>query len=591
MNFVFITLDGARIDRILKSPVIKELSKDGTIFTNVIANAPYTIAAMHAIFSGEYGFKNGVNSYWSTYRFKKDQYKTLTQYLRENGFRTFGDAINELVIPPEGFEELNYHDEDKDDLTTRHKILLTKMNELKQKDKFFLYLHYSNIHTNIKHNVLKKYNNFSKEYFDNKNENEKQYDIYFKGAEQYLAEIIEHYKKNGLMQDTLLLIISDHGISVGDKFGERAYGAFCYDYTIKTFALFLHEKIFPPRIITQQVRSIDLMPTLLEVFHIELDPAFSKITGKSLIPLIRGDGDERPTVIETGNPLKNDRPPQEPNVVALRKNDWKLILNLYNGSRELYHLVNDPSEENNLVYMEPNIEKDMMEELRTIHPNLKYEDVDFVAEQLEKLGYWQRMYKKDNVFGIGPTKLAIIADKIMKKNNIRTILELGCGQGRDCVFFAEKGYFITATDFSIDAVNFVKKIAKENKLENLKVQLQDMQKEVNFNEKYDCVYSNLALQFFNESELSEIFAKIASCLNSNGLFIFSTKKPGDKYYRYGEKISESAYKKNLVRYFFDKDTIHNLVMKQFKIDIIDEKHHTNPDGSVSEWWYVIARLL
>ena len=38
---------------------------------------------------------------------------------------------------------------------------------------------------------------------------------------------------------SLILIISDHGISLGEKIGERAYGAFCYDYTIKTFGILI----------------------------------------------------------------------------------------------------------------------------------------------------------------------------------------------------------------------------------------------------------------------------------------------------------------------------------------------------------------
>ena len=33
---------------------------------------------------------------------------------------------------------------------------------------------------------------------------------------------------------------------------------------------------------------------------------------------------------------------------------------------------------------------------------------DNVAEELEKLGYWQKTYSKHNVFGVGPTKLAKI---------------------------------------------------------------------------------------------------------------------------------------------------------------------------------------
>ena len=49
-------------------------------------------------------------------------------------------------------------------------------------------------------------------------------------------------------ENSIILVISDHGISIGEKFGERAYGAFCYDYTIKTFAYYLSKEFIPKNI-------------------------------------------------------------------------------------------------------------------------------------------------------------------------------------------------------------------------------------------------------------------------------------------------------------------------------------------------------
>ena len=61
---------------------------------------------MHAVFSGVYGFKNGVNSYWSSNNFKKEFYKTLPKFLKDTAYVTFGDSINRLVLPSDGFDEL-----------------------------------------------------------------------------------------------------------------------------------------------------------------------------------------------------------------------------------------------------------------------------------------------------------------------------------------------------------------------------------------------------------------------------------------------------------------------------------------------------
>ena len=159
-------MDGARLDRIVNGKNYSNLISNSAFFPKTITYAPYTIAALHAVFSGSYGHKTGVDSYWSTPKFKKDEYKTLSLYLQQNGYYTHADVINDLVLPKIGFDSFVVHDEENDDLTIRHKLLLDEMkNKSDQNKDFFLYLHYSNIHTGIMQEVLKKYDNFSDDFF------------------------------------------------------------------------------------------------------------------------------------------------------------------------------------------------------------------------------------------------------------------------------------------------------------------------------------------------------------------------------------------------------------------------------------------
>ncbi|MBM2820238.1 MAG: Sulfatase protein [Nitrosarchaeum sp.] len=243
---------------------------------------------MHAVFSGAYGNKTGVNSYWSNVKFKKDKYKSLAKYLQDEGYITYADVINKLVLPHEGFDEFVVHDELHDNLTERHLSLLDKFNNLrKDGKKFFLYLHYSNIHTGIMEEVLKKYDNFSQEYFSNREKNEIFYDKLFTAADEYLGTIISQCENLDFLNDTLIVIISDHGISVGEKLGERAYGVFCYDYTLVSNAFFYSKKIHQISV-KDQVRSIDILPTILEILSIPIDTKYEKLQGESLIPFING---------------------------------------------------------------------------------------------------------------------------------------------------------------------------------------------------------------------------------------------------------------------------------------------------------------
>ena len=366
-NLIIIMIDGGRYDRAINSSLFKKLEANSIFFSNSITYGPHTIAAMHAVFSGSYGTRTGTNSYWSTFKFKKGEFKTLTEYFKNMNFITHADVINKLVIPKQGFDNFIIHDEINDNLTSRHIELLEKINRSFLDGKnYFLYLHYSKIHTGIMNDVLKIYNNFSEEYFSNKKKNESRYDELFCNAEMYLDKILEKIYSLEIDKNSIILIMSDHGISIGEKIGERAYGAFCYDYTLKTFTYFLIPG-FMAKNITQQVRTIDFLPTILELFEIPIDEDFKKIDGRSLVPIINGEKiDEDFAFSETGNPQNDSAPPKEPNVKSIRTSEWKLIFNEYNDTKELYNLSIDPDENNNLIGKNENMEQVLLEKLKQV---------------------------------------------------------------------------------------------------------------------------------------------------------------------------------------------------------------------------------
>ena len=363
-NVIVIMIDGGRLDRAKNSLIFNKLRTKSIFFSQSITYSPHTIAAMHAIFSGCYGSRTGTNSYWSTYKFKKDKFKTITEYLRENNFFTYADVLNQLVVPKQGFDNYVVHDELNDDLTKRHTKLLTLMNEkFSNGQNYFLYLHYSKIHTGIMNQVLKVYDNYSDDFFSNKKKNELRYDNLFQEAETYLDEILEKIYQLNIDKNSIILVMSDHGISVGEKIGERAYGAFCYDYTLRTFSYFLIPN-YESKEITQQIRTIDLMPTILDCLEIIPDNNYSNLDGMSLLPLIKDESLPEPYAFsETGNPLHEKAPPKEPNVKSIRTSKWKLIFNEHNNSKELYNLESDPSENQNLIGTGEDIEKVLWEEL------------------------------------------------------------------------------------------------------------------------------------------------------------------------------------------------------------------------------------
>jgi len=349
-NLILICIDGCRIDFAKKSKIFMNYLPGTNFFSQSITYAPYTNSSVYAILSGSYGNRNGCYSYWHSHRFKHDKFLTLTDYLHKENYYTSADVHSDLVLPKLGFDDYTLYDENDVDLKIRHSDFIKKIKHKSQdKKNFFLYLHYESIHTTIKNEVLRKYTNFSKNYFEDKRNNIERYNQLFTNAEEYLKQIFDTIIDEKLLESTDVLVISDHGISIGEKFGERAYGAFCYDYTIKTFASYITSD-FETKEITQQIRHIDLMPTILEKFGIKLNTKFENLDGVSLMPLLQNQSmDELISYTETANPLDESEPPKKPNTKCVRTSKWKLIFNEYDGSKELYNLEKDPTEENNLI--------------------------------------------------------------------------------------------------------------------------------------------------------------------------------------------------------------------------------------------------
>lgn len=205
--------------------------------------------------------------------------------------------------------------------------------------------------------------------------------------------------------------------------------------------------------------------------------------------------------------------------------------------------------------------------------------------------YWESLYNREFFFGSGPTKLAKYAEGILGKSKGNKILEVGCGQGRDAIHFAQLGYDVDAFDISHNAIKSIKNQKEKLNLKNLNVISHDCGKEFVFeNKKFDFVYSNLALQFFELEILDSILKEISRVLKNKSLFLFSTKKEGDKYYNFGEKIGEYSFKhKGIIRYFFPRKILENTLASYFDVIQFESDKHVNLDKSVSVWWKILLK--
>jgi len=346
-NIILINIDGFRKDKVDLCPTLKKFKENNVYFPNMFTAAPYTFASLHAIFSGMYPSQNGVDAYYNMFKFKKDELTTLAQLLKNAGYYTCCDIISEAVMPRQGIDEWNLFDEETVNFKQRHKELITK---LSSKPKFFLFLHYTEIHKNLVREVVKKYKQESIDdgFFTAQQENNHRYNLYLPSCDDYMRTIIDTLEKNNILNKTILIFFSDHGTSIGEKKGEKFYGVFVYDYTINVFCI-IHIPNESPKVINTHCRTIDIFPTIVEFAGINLGNKIQKIQGESLLPLIKNSNNvNREIFVETGGLYGPWPSAKKHNVFCVRINNKKLIYNDTPETWELYDLEKDPQELNNI---------------------------------------------------------------------------------------------------------------------------------------------------------------------------------------------------------------------------------------------------
>lgn len=147
------------------------------------------------------------------------------------------------------------------------------------------------------------------------------------------------------------------------------------------------------------------------------------------------------------------------------------------------------------------------------------------------------------------------------------ILELGCGEGNDSVYFAKNGHTITAVDFS-DVVIARNKARYET--DNLQFFVQDISKAFPFDATtFDAVYARLSLHYFTNAETKKIIAEICRLLKPGGLFCFMCKSTDDSLYNQGKQIETDMFELDgHVRHFFSEKYARQLLAECFTVQEI-----------------------
>jgi ubiquinone/menaquinone biosynthesis C-methylase UbiE len=186
--------------------------------------------------------------------------------------------------------------------------------------------------------------------------------------------------------------------------------------------------------------------------------------------------------------------------------------------------------------------------------------------------HWENNFSsKPEMFGVSPSNPASYTLEIFKKNNIKNMIELGAGQGRDSLLFAKNDIHVHALDYSPSGINKISEKVSEFELQNkVNAQLFDVRERLPFKDQsIDGCYSHMlycmALTF---EEIENLNNEVQRVLKQGGLNVFTVRNTEDGDYQNGIHRGEDLYETNgFIVHFFSKEKIKKLLRGFELLDI------------------------
>jgi len=332
-NVVLISLDTVRADHLSTygyhrptSPNLTRLAQEGVVFTNCSSQASWTLPSHASILTGQYptlhgaklsGQVAGLSGFPCPQSYLSEEITTVAEYLRSAGYVTkaivAGGYVSYTFGMNQGFMDYEEHlpEADKRDAKTifdAANSYLSKVNG----QKFFLFLHTYEAHDYFRNRsyLADSVNEFDPLYrgrralgnFENDIYRgfpgyieqdmahvEAVYDAAIRETDARLGEFLSALDSEGLSQNTLILVLSDHG----EGFRENGMNRCGHQWRLHEDVLHVPlvikfpEKLHSGKVNDSMVELVDVAPTILDVLNIDLP---STMQGRSLLPVTDGDG-------------------------------------------------------------------------------------------------------------------------------------------------------------------------------------------------------------------------------------------------------------------------------------------------------------
>jgi len=423
-NVLLITIDTLRADHLgcydypkNTSPNLDALAKQGVRFKNFFAQRGLTWPSLTSIMTALYPLTHGVES---NEELLDAVFPTLPEILKEAGYETAAFLTNYFQAPNRGFDTKKGGA--VGDLDRAVTDLALQWLGTRGDDKFFMWLHYKNPHApyhppqEFRNAEIRAYTGpfdgswatTDSIYLNRLDLGERDfshlknlYDAEIRSTDSYLGEVLAKLDELGVTDNTFIIFSADHGEELYDHNYYFYHGCSVYDGVLRIPLILKFPKVFPPgKVVENLFESVDLMPTILQALKIPPRPTFE---GRSFFHVIFEEASEEWHQVFGERSRK---------IFVTRTPQWKFIYNPENyhstcvrtkgdmgegfivQAEELYDLVNDLRETNNVVDQYPATADSLREQLlnwaeqnKTVRAPQKL--TKEAEERLRALGYIQ----------------------------------------------------------------------------------------------------------------------------------------------------------------------------------------------------------
>jgi len=402
-NIVLVSFDAMQANHVHSlgypkdiTPTIDAMAKGGFNFTQDISASSWTVPASMVWFTGVYPSEHRLLNKFTVFeppvekianmRELAPSIVTLAEILKGNGYATggfTGDAgVNGVFGYKLGFDV--YMDDVKfGDMEQSVPRALTWLQDKKDK-KFFLFLHGYDSHGQClpKEGLDRRFVDpgYKGKYTGSTTEQETLreeglakgsiqlkdddvafwravYDEKINRADGRFKKFVDGMDKLGLKNKTIFVLTADHGTEVYEH-KRFDHGFSLYDELIHVPLVIKLPGKNLKGTITDQVSSIDVMPTILDLLDVSVpDNARKQLRGTSLVPAMRGEAVNRDVFSETDYRLYTFKR-------SIRTADgWKFVYTMESKTKELYNLKTDPQETKNLIKDESRLAYELEQKL------------------------------------------------------------------------------------------------------------------------------------------------------------------------------------------------------------------------------------